>query len=53
MDKKEIRVKCIEFAIQYVKYEKQANPNSGYYKNAIGVIETAQKFENYITNGDE
>ncbi len=52
MENKEIRLKCVELAMQYIEYEQRVNPNSGYYKNAIGVIETAQKFENYITNGD-
>jgi hypothetical protein len=52
MDDKEIRTKCIEFALRYVEYQRSADPDSGKYTNDNGVVLIARKFEKFIEYGE-
>ena len=48
MDEKEIRIKSLEFAFQYLRYYDECNGHSSSYKTERGVISIARNFEDYI-----
>ena len=50
MNEHELRMKCISFAFQYIKY-KEKHYKDGTYKTPYGVIQIAKDFECYIVNG--
>ena len=51
MNEKEIRVKSLEFAFQYLEYYDKCQGHSTAYKTEYGIIGMAQKFEWYINEG--
>jgi len=49
MEKKEIKLKSLEFAFQYLKYYDECCGHSSSYKTEQGVIKIARNFESYLT----
>ena len=51
MNRKEIRIKCLELAVDYMNHLKQHQ--DAYHTEENVIIKIAEKFENYITKEEK
>ena len=51
MNRKEIRIKCLELAVDYMNHLKQHQ--DAYHTEESVIIKIAEKFENYITKEEK